>query len=106
MGIFLYVYGSGSYSIRVGFTGTRPLIYAIYATNVGDVLPIVYGQSHREITQDQYEWLRNHLNCDVSYVPSELVGTVCGLECRTHRQFYHLFSTEPFVSDLWDDRQV
>jgi hypothetical protein len=105
MSVMLYIYGSGYYCVRVGFTGRRPLIYAIYSLNGLDGVPVVPGQIYREITQDQYGWLCNHLNCDISYIHHER-GWGCGLECRTHREFYHLIKDDSFVSDLWDDRQV
>jgi hypothetical protein len=107
MSCYLYISGSDCYYVRVGFSGQRPLIYAIYATNSsGMVLPVVPGQTYREITQSQYEWLRHHLCCDVSYIRTGWSDQVGSLECRTHREFYHLLDDELFISDLWDDREI
>jgi|SRR5665213_520702 len=102
----VYIQGTGYYWVRVGFTGRRPLIYAIYSSWSQDAgLPVVPGQIYRPITQDQYEWLCNHLSCDISYIHKEL-DWGCGLECRTHRELYNLIKDDSFSSDLWDDRQV
>jgi hypothetical protein len=104
MSAFLYIHGEGFYFVRVGFAGQRPLIYAIYCIGANTTdLPIVAGQTYRAITRSQYEWLKRHLCCDVSYIEAD--WGACTLECRTHREFYHLFD-EPLAFDPWFEREV
>jgi hypothetical protein len=104
--IFLFNYGTEKFCIRIGFTGCRPLVYAIYMYNESDELPFVQGQTYRNITKDQFEWVRNHLTCDVSFVSGEYPDRIGNLECRTHGAHYHLFDLSPVHADLWEDRQV
>lgn len=112
MSLQFYVIGPDDvrkYFVRVGFSGTRPLIYAVY--NISEILeyllPAMPGQRYRDITAEQYEWLRNHLNCDVSYKTAPWSDMICDLECRTHREYYDVFaSSRSFISDDWDERQV
>jgi hypothetical protein len=107
MSLWLYVEGKERFFVRTGFAGVRPLIYAVYAIGMTGELPYVPGQVYKTITHDQYEWLCNHLNCDVSYLTSAWPEHVCDLECRTHREHYRLFdSCDPVISDTWEDRQV
>jgi hypothetical protein len=106
MGVFLHISGSERHSVRIGFSGQRPLIYAVYVHNTEEDLPYIHGQSYRDITRDQYEWLLNHLACDVVYVPAQR-GLANSLECRSHDLCYKLFSNEPIkLPELWDERQV
>lgn len=105
--IYLYVYGAEAYYVRVGFTGTRPLVYAVYAVNREASLPHEPGQIYHSITEDQYDWLRGHIACDVSYIWSECLEKCCDLECRTCRCKYNVLAgSEGFVPDSWFDRQV
>lgn len=106
MAIFLFVYGSQYYSVRIGFTGQRPLVYAIYKYDNPDQLPFIQGQTYRSITLDQYEWLLEHLNCDVSFVTGTWLGRLGNLECRTHGAYYHLFETDLIIPDFWEEREV
>lgn len=106
MGLFLFTHGTERHCVRIGFSGVRPLIYAVYAYNDEAQLPYIHGQSYRDITRDQYEWVLNHLACDVVYVPG-LRGMANSLECRTHDVHYKLFSEEPVsLPELWDERLV
>lgn len=108
MAVFLFVYGTEHYCVRVGFSGQRPLVYGLYAYNAQDQLPSVPAQTYRTISKEQYEWLRAHLLCDVSFVEGEFAGRVGNLECRTHGIHFRLFDDSPVIPsyDLWDDRLV
>lgn len=106
MSMQLYVYGTEKHVIRIGFTGCRPLVYAIYVYNDQSELPFMQGQTYRNITRDQFEWIRNHLSCDVSYIYGEYPGRSGNLECRTHGAHYQLFDMNPVCADPWEDRQV
>lgn len=105
--VSLYVYGTHVHFVRIGFIGSRPLVYGVYAIDRTEDLPDIKGQTYREITVGQYEWIRNHLRCDVSFIPDDWPGHVGNLECRSCGCFYRLFSDGEVVStDLWEDRQV
>lgn len=108
MAIFLFVYGSNYHCVRIGFTGQRPLVYALYAFDNYEQLPFIQGQTYRTVSTGQYEWLRRHLECDVSFVPGCCLEQFDGnLECRTHGLFYHIFDVnDPIILDLFEDRQI
>ncbi len=107
MSFHYYIYGTEKYCVRIGFTGVRPLIYALYVFDSPRDLPAIAGQMYKSITEDQYEWLRNHINCDVSYLETDCPGKLCDLECRSHKVFYNVFdSSASFIPDCWDDRQI
>src|SRR5271170_7621437 len=107
MPIFLFVYGTCYHAVRVGFTGQRPLIYGLYAYDNQEQLPFIHGQTYRSITVSQFEWLRQHLDCDVSFVPGAWVGRVGNLECLSHDVHYHLFNEDdPILLDIWEERQI
>lgn len=91
--------------MRIGFTGIRPLVYAVYVVNRYTDLPSISGYLYKGITAGQYEWLRGHLMCDVNYVPDWL-DHYGNLECRTHECFYKWFTDESRYSDDWEDREV
>lgn len=104
--VYLFISGDELYYVRIGFIGTRPLVYAVYAASKTTVLPDIKGNMYRSITPLQYEWVRNHLNCDVSYIPGNWLGMDGNLECRTHRCSYNIFTDDPMLVDLWEERQV
>ena len=106
MAIFLFVYGTTYHCIRIGLTGQRPLIYAVYAYDDQEQLPLIEGQTYRNITEGQYEWLRSHMSCHVSFVPGFWSNLDGNLECRTHGLFYHFFLDDPIILDPWEERQV
>lgn len=107
LAIFLFAYGTEYHAVRVGFTGQRPLVYAVYAYNLEGELPYIQGQTYKRITKDQYEWLRGHLLCDVCHISGEWAGRDCNLECRTHGCHYKLFDEDPgYFPDLWDERLI
>jgi hypothetical protein len=101
-----FAYGTEYHCVRVGFTGQRPLVYAVYAYNLESELPGVPGQTYRTITLSQYCWLLNHLRCDVSYINGEWAGREGNLECRTHNEHYKFFTDDPLHFDLWEERQI
>jgi hypothetical protein len=105
MAVFRFTYGIKHYCVRVGF-GSRPLVYAVYMYDREDALPNVPGQIYRPINSEQYDWLLNHLMCDVSYTEGDWPGRTGNLQCRTHGSFFKLFDDAPIVCDWWDDRQV
>ena len=104
--VYLFIYGTQAHFVRIGFIGTRPLVYAAYAIDRTEDLPDVKGQTYRKITPGQYEWIRNHLSCDVSFIADDWPGHDGNLECRSCGCFYRLFSDEVVSVDLWEDRQV
>ena len=106
MAVFFFIYGTEHYCVRIGFTGSRPLVYAVYRYNTGDMLPLVAGQTYRSITAEQYDWIMDHRMCDVSYVEGIWAGRSGNLECRTHGSHFKLFSSDPVIPDFWDERQV
>jgi len=106
MGLFIFTHGTERHCVRIGFSGQHPLIYAAYTYDNEQQLPFIHGQSYRDITREQYQWLVEHLACDVVYVPGQR-GLANSLECRTHAVYYKLFSEEPIgLSELWDERLV
>jgi hypothetical protein len=102
----VFVYGTDYHCVRVGFTGQRPLVYAVYAYDLETCLPNILGQTYHTITLSQYEWILRHIHCDVSYINDEWAGREGNLECRTHSEHYRFFTDEPFQFDLWDERQI
>jgi len=105
--IFLFVYGTEHYAVRIGFSGQRRLVYAIYSYDYEEQLPAISGQTYKMITKEQYEWLRAHLLCTVTFVEGDYIGRTGNLECRTHGSHYRLFDDSPVHgSNLWDDRLV
>jgi hypothetical protein len=107
MALFLFVYGTQHHCVRIGFAGERPLIYAFYSYDNQSQLPLIQGQTYRDITIGQYEWLRAHLNCDVSYISgADWPGRTGNLECRTHGAHYQLFDASPVFPDLWEERLI
>lgn len=107
MSVFLFVYGTEHHCVRVGFSGSRPLVYAVYAYNIENELPSIVGQTYLPITRSQYEWIRNHIQCDVSFISGEWIGRKGNLECRSCGVHYQLFADlDPVNEDLWDEREV
>lgn len=103
--VYLFIYGQGDYYVRIGFAGTRPLVYAMYVVNKYADLPDIKGYLYRVITNEQYDWLRNHLSCDVNYIPDAL-EQYGNLECRTHNCCYKWFCGTSVYSDDWEDREI
>jgi len=102
----VFVYGTEYHCVRVGFTGQRPLVYAVYAYNLETDLPSLLGQTYHTITASQYDWILRHSRCDVSYINGEWAGREGNLECRTHSEHYRFFTDDPLQFDLWDERQI
>jgi hypothetical protein len=100
--VYLFMYGTEHYCIRVGIYGSKPLVYGVYRYNHERELPKVPAQTYRSITADQFEWLMDHRMCDVVYIS----GSWPSLECRTHGTYFKLFGSDPIVFDPWYDRQV
>lgn len=104
--VSLYFYGTKAYFVCIGFIGKRPLVYSVYSVDWEQQLPTAVGRAYRPITHDQYEWVRNHLNCDVSFIPCDWPNPTGNLECRTHGCHHHVFGDDLIVPDLWDERQI
>ena len=102
--VFLFVYGTQFHYIRIGFIGKKPLVYGVYAIDNPDELPTIPAMTYRQISLEQYEWLRNHLKCDVVLAPGGF-GVAGNLECKTHGA-HKLFTNEFISIDLWEERQV
>jgi hypothetical protein len=106
MAIFLFVYGTQHHCVRIGFSGARPLIYGLYAYDDQNILPAMDGQTYRSITKEQYDWVREHLNCDVSFMADRFDYRFSIVECRTHSTVYQVFELSPIYLDDWEERLV
>lgn len=106
MAVAVYYYGTEKHVVRVGFAGQRPLVYAIYQYNNQDELPLIPGHTYRTITRGQFDWIKDHLKCDVSFISGEYPDRVGNLECRTHGCHYQLFTDDPIITDLWEERHI
>lgn len=105
MPVSLFSYGTEHCCVRIGLQFClHPLVYAAYTYNYDSALPNIPGQTYRGISRSQYDWLLNHLMCDIRF--SEETAGWPSLECLNHKLRYSVFDNEESSWDGWEDRSV